>query len=250
MRKLNLITVYLSFCLVVTTMALHLNVSAKEDVASKAEEIRNMTWEELVEASSDDVSHGPKDLLDIIIESLVRELEEPQYSACSIGGKPYDMDIEEAKEAVKALEAVYNSSHQYEAEVKFTFDGERYNIQINIFNPTVNVVDFIGQKVLVSAEAKYWKTSAMDEGGVTVPKDKEFTVNGVVYLDENGQKQGGTYIPASELGEQRILLLSQPLNLTVVVHICDSGTDYGWISPEDLNVEKITQRVIKVKEIE
>lgn len=244
MRKLklgNLLTLFISFSLVVVTMTLHLN--AKE-ASSKAEEIRSMTWEELAEAEAE----KPKDLLDVIVEDLVEELKSPN-SAFSIGGKLYDMDVEELKSAIQAVSDVYNAStsHQYKSEVRFFFKDGLYNIMLNIVNPTSNVVKFIGQRVWVSEGATYWLTSAMDEGGVTVKETKEFSVNGIAYLDGNGQKRGGYYIPASELGDQKIPLDDQPWDMKVVVHICD-GTDHGWISPEDINME--TLRVIDVKKIE
>lgn len=237
MRKLK----FLTLAILVFLVALHLNANAKEP-SSKAEEIRSMTWEELVEVEAE----KPKDLLDIIIEDLVMELKAPKYSTFSIGGKPYDMDIDELKSAIQAVSDVYNASHEYKTEIKFAFEAGRYNIQLNILNPTANVIKFIGQRVWVSEGSMYWLTSAMDEGGVTLTETKEFSVNGIAYLDENGQKQGGYYIPASELGDQKIILADQPWDMKVVVHICD-GTDHGWISPEYLNVEVL--RALEVKEI-
>lgn len=66
-----------------------------------------------------------------------------------------------------------------------------------------------------------------------IPNDYMVLVNGISYLDDDGNIISATYMTFDEIMAQN-MHISIDFSKTYMLHICTSQTDLGWLVPEDV----------------
>lgn len=202
----------------------------EEDTSTLTVEfIKNSTWDRLL--SQDNFIKTEEDkYLNWLIEHIQKPLFTPvysqQYISFSIGGiRLEDIDTIRFCEKVHQVVALYNSSNSLQLKTNVEFYENSLSIECKSSNLDYleNPVTATKKTAHVRADTVYWESSenfgsgksGMISGGSLV------TVNGVSYLDDNGNILSSYYDVPTEIDiwEKRML------------HISLNGINLGWVDP-------------------
>lgn len=136
--------------------------------------------------------------------------------------KEYSIDL--AFDVYNPDDEKYNPSNEY--------DRFPYHFAAQVNNPGYheNSVTYIGQLAHIELGTIYWESSqnfgsgksgVVSSKNIYIPDSCLVTVNGVAYLDDNGNIISSSYGTTQKIEFRRKHML----------HICANGIDLGWVCP-------------------
>lgn len=229
-----------------TAVALQEECNSLEDNSTLTiEVISELFWDELV-----DKSHSITSEEDRCVSWLINAVDEPQtipaypdetYISYSQGGIPLNnIEYDRLMQKFYCVIELYNHYHNLQLELTPKILNELY-MQIDVKSTNLryleNPVTQIGQLAHIDlrngGSIRYWESSQNFGSGKSgmaslnnpyLSNDLIVTVNGVAYLDDDGNIISSSYGGSDEINfwEKRML------------HISANGIDLGWVYPTDL----------------
>ena len=234
----KLFTLALIFCIFVTGLGVRVNAqeTAEEDESYLTiEVIENSFWEELESCKYPQITKEDEYLI-----WLIEEIREPHVipafgdlnviSARIREIKEDEVDIDRLLYKCQRIVDLYNFTHDLQLKIekkKFTPLKSEILIQSEIPDYIKYLVTMTGQLAHVKADTVYWECAQNFGSGISgvIEETRVVQVNGVAYLDENGEvisSYYGTTPQQIEKTAERML------------HICIGDTDLGWVYPTQL----------------
>lgn len=244
MKKIfALVTIVLAVILSSFTANAEVKSASKEaadDSTLTLEVIEELSWKELVDkaqyVSSEEDQYIKWLVINIGKRNMIPEYHNTEYIKCSVSGISTD-GIESRRLTRKCEEVInlYNSSHSLELILDISYKNSRLNIKIKSKNLKYleHPVTQVGQSAKIELGALYWQSSQSFGSGKygivskenrNIPDNYIVTVDGVAYLDDNGN------ILSAEFGNNsKIELFNKRM-----LHISADGSDLGWVYPTHL----------------
>lgn len=238
MKKLFTLTFILS--ILVTTLGVRAN--AQETMAEDEndnsyltiEVIENSFWEELESFKYPKITKE-----DEYLNWLIDGICEPKITIPAFGDIPYiNFGLGLRKEKInldrfvykcQRIIDLYNHTHDLQLTMKIkVLSSESLQIDVKQEKPEFieNMVTLTGQLAHVKEDTIYWESAQYFGSGKNgITKTKVVQVNGVAYLDENGDVVSSYYGTAPEQIERWALRM---------LHICTEEGDLGWVYPTQL----------------
>lgn len=207
--------------------------------------IQELSWEELMNSSQSITSQEDK-YLSWLINGInktqtIPAYHDTRYIKYGIGGIALEkVDYDRLMQKFQRVIDLYNDHHDLQLEITPKILNELY-LQVNVDSTNLdyleNPVTSVGQLAYLesrsSTGAVYWESSQNFGSGkygmatinnAYIPNDLIVTVNGVAYLDDNGNVLSSSYGTTQEIEtiEKRML------------HISANGMDLGWVYPTNL----------------
>jgi len=239
MKKLFTLTLIL--CILVTGLGVRTN--AQETVAEDEDNsvlsinvIENAFWEKL-----EGLNYPVRTKEDEYLTWLISGISEPTSTIPAFGDLPYisysmgglreeDIDVDRFIYKCQRIIDLYNHTHDLQLTMKadFSTSSKMLGIDVRSENPDFieNMVVLTGQLAHVKERTIYWESAqnyGSGKNGVT--DTRVVQVNGVAYLDENGEVQSSYYGKTPRQIE---------MWATRMLHICTEDTDLGWVYPTQL----------------
>lgn len=209
--------------------------------------IEDLFWEELVNKSQSITSEEDK-FVSLLINGINKTLpgyDDTYYVYYGMGGIPLDkVNYERLMQKLQRVIDLYNQYHDLQIEITPKILNEYY-MQVdakstNLYyleNPVTRVGQLAHLELRDSTGVYYWESSQNFGSGkhgmasmnnAHIPNDLVVTVNGVAYLDDNGNIISSSYGTTQEIEfwEKRML------------HISANGIDLGWVYPTNLTKVK------------
>lgn len=210
-------------------MASSTATSEKDTSTLTVEFIKNSTWDTL--SSQDDFIKTEEDkylswLIEYIKKPLFTPVYSQQYISFSIGGiRIEDIDSIRFCEKVHQVVALYNSFNSLQLKTNIEFYENSLSIECKSSNLDYleNPVTATKKTAHVRADTVYWESSENFGSGKygMISGDSLVTVNGVSYLDDNGNILSSYYNVPTEIDIWKKRML----------HISLNDIDLGWVDP-------------------
>ena len=234
----KLFTTLLVLVILMASMSTRINAQETPEDQSylTIELIENSFWETL---ESCDYPQATKE--DEYLTWLIEGIREPNtipafgyYPFINLGIGGFineDFDFDRFTDKCRKVIELYNHTHDLQLTMKSeTISSNTFVITVKSEDPDFieNMVTLSGQLAHVKEETIYWETSRHFGSGRSgkFEKTRVVQVNGVAYLDENGEVLSffyGTTPRNIEIWAKRML------------HICtEEGEDLGWVYPTQL----------------
>lgn len=236
MKKLFTLTFIL--CILVTGLGVRTNAqeTAEEDESYLTiEVIENSFWEELESCKYPQITKE-----DEYLNWLIDGICKPRITIPAFGDIPYinfgiggiredEVDIKRFAYKCRRIVDLYNHTHDLELTMKTkVLSSGRLQIDVEQEKPDFikNMVTMTGQMAHVKEDTIYWESAqSFGSGKNGITKARVVQVNGVAYLDENGDVVSSYYGTAPEQIERWALRM---------LHISTEEGDLGWVYPTQL----------------
>lgn len=224
------------------------NGKAEEQEVFTTECLRNSSWEKLTEMAETPKSSGD----DEAIRKLIIQLN------CKRELLSYNMEYREAKVRLKCdtVEQYYDQfekidlvTKKYKQDcgmglnmhsksvVEALMEGEDF-IDVHILSKNYDRLmkspDKIGADGSVDRGATIWESAENEGSGKSKKLESEMSIriNGVAYLDENGEVTSSYYVKGTEENLEKHSDIEIGLKKKRMIHVCTyDGSDLGWVEP-------------------
>ncbi len=236
----KLFTLLLVFFICMNSMEIRTNAQEQENAQEDesyltVEVIENSFWEEL-----ESCKYPQKTKEDEYLTWLIEGIRKPTATITAFGEFPYinlwigglkeeDIDFDRFIYKCSLVIDLYNHSHDMELTMISDISDSMLGIDVESKNPKFidNMVTVVGELAFVEKDTIYWESSQHFGSGKSgmIEETKKVYVNGVAYLDKNGEiisSYYGTDPKQIEIWAPRML------------HICTEGIDLGWIYPTQI----------------
>ena len=231
----------------------------KEEEVQKEDKItmeflnQQSSWDELLANMPTIGSNGTAS--DLICETLVFKLANPKWMVRAdkayhfeyvingtVGYGERKLGEQQQVKCDKILE-LYNASNSPKAYLYYNTAGDEHQVYLYSYPYWITYTrpGKIGDTVFVRTGARYWQScksdGSRDYGVITSYNSDVFTINGIAYLDDDRSTVVSKYY--APYGEK--LDIKIQYDKPVMLHICTSDTDYGWVYADDVISEPAAQ---------
>lgn len=224
------------------------NGKADEQEVFTTECLRNSSWEKLTKMAETPKSSGDDEAIRKLIIQLNRKRELLSYN----------MEYREAKVRLECdtVEEYYSQFEKIDlvtkkiqkdcgislktynkSVVEAMMEGEDF-IDVHVvsknYDRLMKSPDKIGADGFVDRGATIWESAENEGSGKSkkLESEKSIKVNGVAYLDENGEVTSSYYVKGTEDNLEEHSDIEIGLKKKRMLHVCTyDGSDLGWVEP-------------------
>lgn len=224
------------------------NGKADEQEVFTTECLRNSSWEKLTKMAETPKSSGDDEAIRKLIIQLNRKRELLSYNMEYREAK-VRLECDTVEEYYKQFEKIDLLTKKYKKDcgislktynksvVEAMMEGEDF-IDVHVvsknYDRLMKSPDKIGADGFVDRGATIWESAENEGSGKSkkLESEKSIKVNGVAYLDENGEVTSSYYVKGTEDNLEEHSDIEIGLKKKRMLHVCTyDGSDLGWVEP-------------------